>query len=304
MKALDPNTRGALFMVVCMLGFTLNDTLMKLVLAEVPLFQAIFLRGVAASLILAALAKRMGALAERFWSVPPALFIRLGADVAGTVCFFSALIHIPIADATAIAQAIPLAVTLGAALFLREKVGWRRALAIGIGFAGVMVIIRPGSGTVGVHSYLVVGTVFFVAVRDLATRRLATAIPSINVALLTAMATTGFAGIMSLSQPWNSVGAVQLGLLAAAAGLLCVGYVFSVMALRIGDISFSAPFRYVALVWAIIAGIVFFGDVPDVWMLAGSAIVIGTGIYTFYRERRLARKAGVDLVAAAAQPPS
>jgi drug/metabolite transporter (DMT)-like permease len=303
MKALDPNTRGALFMVVCMLGFTLNDTLMKVVLAEVPLFQAIFLRGVAASLVLAVLAMRMGAFTKRFWNVPFALLIRVGAEVGGTICFFSALIHVPIADATAIAQAIPLAVTLGAAVFLREKVGWRRALAIGIGFAGVMIIIRPGSGAVSAYSYLVVATVFFIAVRDLATRRLAIAIPSIKIALLTAMATTGFAGLMSLGQAWSSVSVSHLGLMAAAACLLCVGYVFSVMALRIGDISFSAPFRYVALVWAIIAGVVVFGDVPDVWMLAGSAIVIGTGIYTFYRERRVARRAGVQPIAATTEPP-
>jgi drug/metabolite transporter (DMT)-like permease len=303
MQPLDPNARGALFMVVCMLGFTLNDTLMKVVLSDVPLFQAVFLRGVMATLLLAAIGVRTKAFTDRMWRLPPALVVRVGAEVAGTVCFFTALIHIPIADATAITQVTPLAVTLGAALFLREKVGWRRAAAIAIGFAGVLMIVRPGSGAFSAYSYLALATVFFIAVRDLATRGLPPAISSIKVAFLTSLATAVFAGTMSVGQPWAPVTASQLGLMAAAACLLCVGYIFSVMALRTGDISFSAPFRYVALVWAIIAGLLVFGDVPDFWMLLGSAVVVASGIYTFYRERKVSSSAGSQPIAAATQPP-
>ena len=303
MIALSPNSRGAVFMVVCMLGFTLNDTIMKVVLADVPLFQAVFLRGVAATLLLAGIGLRMKSFAGPFWNIPPALAVRVGAEVAGTVCFFTALTHIPIADATAITQVTPLAVTLGAALFLREKVGWRRATAIVIGFAGVLMIVRPGSGAFSVYSYLALATVFFIATRDLATRRLALAIPSIKVAFLTSLATATFAGAMSAREPWSAVTTVQLAQLAAAACLLCVGYIFSVMALRTGDISFSAPFRYVALVWAIIAGLLVFGEVPDLWMLLGSAVVVLSGIYTFYRERKVTSVRGTEPIAAATEPP-
>ena len=146
MNALSDNSRGALFMVICMAGFVLNDAMIKLVTQDISLFQAIFLRGILASLLIGALAWWRGQL---FFRVSRGdgkmLALRVLGELGGTVCYLTALMHIPIANATAILQALPLAVTLGAAIFLKEPVGWRRYTAIGIGFAGVMVIVRPGA---------------------------------------------------------------------------------------------------------------------------------------------------------------
>ncbi len=302
MNALDPNARGALFMVVGMLGFTINDTLMKVVLADVPLFQALFLRGLVASAILGLLVARTSGFAAGLLPIRPGLVLRVGAEVGGTICFFTALIHMPIADATAIMQVMPLAVTLGAALFLGERVGWRRSVAIVIGFGGVMIILRPGSGTFNSYAYLPLFTVVLIAARDLATRRLPPGLSSSMIAFLTSLATTMLAGLASIAQPWAPVDGRLLALIVSAALLLCIGYLFSVMTMRVGDISFSAPFRYTGLVWAIIAGMVVFGDVPDLWMLLGSAVVVGTGVYTILRERRLARAGKVTPITSTIKP--
>ncbi len=303
MKSLDPNAQGALYMMVGLTGFALNDTIMKLVLVDLPLFQAIFLRGLAASLLLGAVGLRMGAFKRSALAFHPALLIRVLGEICGTICFFTALSHIPLADANAITQVTPLAVTLGAALFFGEKVGWRRALAIAIGFGGVMMIVRPGASAFSVYSYFALATVIFIAARDLASHKLPKNMSSIGVAFITSIATTIFAGSMSLTQDWVAVEARHIGLMSATACLLCVGYVFTVMTMRVGDVSFSAPFRYVSLPISILAGIVVFGEFPDVWMLIGSAIVVATGIYTFYRERKLAERGRATLASAQSAPP-
>ena len=146
MNGLSDNARGAVFMAICMAGFVLNDAMIKLVTQEISLFQAIFLRGILASLLIGALAwwRR-----QLFYRVSRGdgklLALRIFGEMGGTVCYLTALMHIPIANATAILQALPLAVTLGAAVFLKEPVGWKRYTAIAVGFAGVLIIVRPGA---------------------------------------------------------------------------------------------------------------------------------------------------------------
>jgi drug/metabolite transporter (DMT)-like permease len=209
-------------------------------------------------------------------------------EIGGTICFLTALFNMPIANATAILQSMPLAVTLGAALFLGESIGWRRYLAIAIGFIGVIVIIQPGSDGFTVYSLWAVGAVCFMVVRDLTTRRLTRGIPSIFVALTTGIGIIVVGGLVSATQPWATVSGHALVLLAAAAVCLVVAYLFNVMAMRHGEIGFVSPFRYTVLIWAIMLGAVVFSDIPNAMMLVGSTIVVVTGVFTFYRERLLA----------------
>ena len=292
MGSLSVNAQGAIFMMVSMAAFMLNDTMMKLVSTEMSLFQAVFLRGLAATTLLAFLALRRRAL---FLQVDAAdrrlIALRMFGDIGGTVCFLTALFNMPIANATAILQSMPLAVTLGAALFLGETVGWRRYSAIVIGFVGVIVIVQPGSDGFTVYSLWAVGAVFFMVVRDLTTRRLTKGIPSIFVALTTGIGITVVGGLVAATQPWGAVSGHALVLLAAAAVCLVVAYLFNVMAMRHGEIGFVSPFRYTVMIWAIVLGAVVFGDIPSAMMLAGTAIVMATGVFTFYRERLLAQRA-------------
>lgn len=291
MQPISDNLRGAAYMTLGMGGFIVNDTLMKAVSADMGMFQAVFLRGVFALLLIGAFAWRAGALFYRFPSGGRKLLaLRVVGEIGGTVCFLTALFNMPIANATAILQMLPLAIALGASVFLREPVGWRRYLAIGLGFLGVLIIIRPGTDGFQAHSIWALAAVMFLVLRDLATRRFPADVPSVFVSLTTAVAITMVGGLLSMTEVWAAVAPATLTLLAAAAVFLFVGYIFCVMGMRVGEIGFVSPFRYSILIWAIPLGYFVFGDTPDRWMIAGSAIVVATGLYTLYRERVAARR--------------
>ncbi len=282
------NAKGALFMMASMAGFAMNDALMKSLAGDVPLFQAIFLRGLGATALLGTLAWSRGALTYRVTGADRGrLLVRLGAEVGATICFLNALFHMPIANATAILLVMPLAVTLAGAVFLGEPVGWRRYAAILTGFAGVLVIVRPGAEGFNAYALSALAAVGFLVVRDLVTRRFAQGVPSVFVALATAVAITALGATVTLASGWSPLGPAALGVLAAAACCLVVGYLFAVMTMRVGEIGFVSPFRYTVLVWALLLGVVAFDEVPDALTLLGSALVVGTGLYTFQRERRL-----------------
>ncbi len=284
---LSDNIRGASLMAASMAAFVLNDALMKLASSEAPLFQALFLRGLITTALLGALV-----LWRREFSLrlPPGqrliLFLRLCGEVGATICFLTALFNMALANVTAILQVMPLAVTLGAAIFLREPVGWRRWSAIAVGFSGVLIIVRPGSEGFNEYSLLALLSVCFVVLRDLSTRRLDVKVPSTLVALLTSVAITAMGGLMTLQSDWQSLSDTTMVYLAGASCFLIFGYLFSVMTMRVGEISFVAPFRYTIMIWAILLGILVFGDYPDGWTLVGSAVVVLTGIYSFHRERQ------------------
>lgn len=290
---LGENLRGAGFMVLMAAGYSSNDTFMKAVSADLPLFQAVFLRGLIATVLLAGIAVAQGALRVRLGRRDRRLIsARCLAEIGATVCFLTALFNMPIANATAILQSIPLAVTLAAALVYQEPVGWGRYLAIGIGFLGVVILIRPGAEGFDLYALWAVAAVIFIVVRDLSTRQLSPDTPGITVALLTSAVLTAFAGTMLVWSDWTPVATAHLGLLGGAACCLIVGYVCGVRAMRTGEVGFVQPFRYTLLLWAMLFGILVFGEWPDAWMLLGSAIVVGTGLFTLHRERQLAGGSG------------
>lgn len=291
---LSENARGAIYMSVAMTAFTVNDACMKAVTQALPLYQAMFLRGVFATIALLAIGWHMGSLrfamqaSDRKW-----LFLRTLGEVGGTLTFLSALRHMPLANLSAILQFLPLAVTLAAALLLREPVGWRRFTAIAVGFAGVLLIVRPG--TAGFDRWALVGiaSVAFVVLRDLTTRRMSSALPSVTVAVTAAVSVTLTGAALVPFGGWAPVGAAEAALVATAATCLIAGYLLIVMAMRVGEISLVAPFRYTALIAAIGLGWAAFGQLPDTLTLAGAGIVILTGIYSFHRERRLGRSVAI-----------
>ncbi|MCR9152443.1 MAG: DMT family transporter [Rhodobacteraceae bacterium] len=290
--AISDNMRGAGLMMAAMAGFTLNDAFMKAVTQTLPLYQAIFLRGLLTLALLVPLAHVTGGLRLTLPRADRRLVgLRSVAEIGATVLFLTALMHMPLANLSAILQSLPLAVTLGAALFLGEPVGWRRLSAILIGFAGVLLIVRPGSADFNIWALAGVGAVACVVLRDLSTRRMSSALPSVTVAIYAAATVMLLGAAMTPFGGWSPVGPGEAGYLAAAAVCLVMGYVFIVSAARTGDIGTVAPFRYTALLWAIGLGWLVFGDFPDPLTLAGAAIVVATGIYTFHRERRLGRVA-------------
>jgi drug/metabolite transporter (DMT)-like permease len=193
-------------------------------------------------------------------------------------------------------QAVPLAVTAGAALFFYETVGWRRWAAVIVGFIGVMIVVRPGLEGFDIFGLLVLVSVFFVSFRDLATRAMPAAVPVLCLTFATALAVTVMGGLMGLTEDWTMPEPITFAQVAAASILLTIGYVTSILAMRNGDISVTASFRYVGVVFAIAAGYLVWSDVPDFPTLVGTGIIIAAGLYTLYREQKRA-KAGRPLLA-------
>ena len=289
MRALSDNMRGALLMMGSMAGFTLNDACMKVLMVELPLFQAIFLRGLVTIVVLVVMSRWLGGLNFRMprkdWGL---VLTRSLSEIGATYFFINALLHMPIANVTAILQVLPLTVTLSSAMLFGDKIGWRRLLAIMVGFVGVMIIVRDGLTGMNTYALYALMAVGFVTVRDLCARRLSAGVSSVTIALIGAIGVVGFSAIGTQSEAWVAVSGKSFILLAAAAMFILGGYLASIMTMRVGEISFIAPFRYTSLLWALMLGFVVFGDWPDQLTMAGIVIVVLTGAFTFYRERKLA----------------
>jgi drug/metabolite transporter (DMT)-like permease len=205
--------------------------------------------------------------------------------------FFLALFNMPLANLIAILQALPLTITLMGAIFLGERVGWRRWSMILLGFAGVLLIVRPGTEGFDRYAVFALISVLFVAVRDLATRRMSASVPSLRVAFWSAFGVTIFGAIGSLTEDWVMPTAPQALSLVIAAVAILGGYLLVILAVRRGDLAVVTPYRYTGLLWALLLGWLVFGEWPDRLTMAGAALIVATGLYTFYREHQLARAA-------------
>ncbi|MCT7375520.1 DMT family transporter [Chelativorans salis] len=289
--AFSPILRGPLFMSIAMAGFTINDALVKLVSVSMNMGQAMLLRGIFATALLVLLMFRNGTFGQPALLKQKSVVIRVVCEVGATITFLLALFNLPIANVHAVLQALPLGVTMGAALVFSEPVGWRRWSAIFAGFLGVLIIVRPGFAGFSMWSLLAVATVGFCIVRDLATRRIPANTPTALVSAATSFAVMACGGILVLPLGgWAPLTLSSTASLFAAAVALVVAYQFIITALRTGDISFLAPFRYTGLLWAIALGFFVFGDVPDGMMLLGAAIVVASGLYALYREQVVGRR--------------
>ncbi len=297
---LTKNTQGALLMAASMAGFSCSDALSKAIVASMNAGQIIFIRGLFTALIVYLLARRMGAL--RSWKVilQPMIALRIACEAIAAATYITALGMMPIANASAIQQAVPLAVTLGAMIFLKEPVGWRRWSAILVGFIGVLIIIRPGPDGFTLAALLVTACMFATAARDLATRCIDKNVPSLMVTVCTAFSISIFGALCIVPLGgWQPVGMTSLLQILLASVLVLIGYQAVILAMRTGEISFVAPFRYLSLIWSSLLGLIVFGEMPDSWAIIGAAIVIASGIYTFYRENK---RRAAERVAQEAEP--
>ena len=284
--------KGAALMTACVSAYVINDAFMKLLFSEIALFQAVFLRSIITVppiLIMVWITKV--AIRNLSKQDQRLILVRVGAEIFVTITFLTALKHMPLANVTAILQALPLAITMAAALFLAEPVGWRRWSAIIVGFIGVLIVVRPGLEGFNIYSLSAFMAIIFLTVREISTRKLKSEVPTITVVLSTAVGSTLFAGIMMIGSEWDTVSAVSWLLILGAAVAILIATLLSVMAMRIGDIGFVSPFRYTSMIGAIGLGILMFGDWPDQPTLVGTVIIVSTGIYTFHREQKVSRKA-------------
>jgi len=285
MKLTD-NVFGAILMAVSMLSFISNDALMKFLFQTISVEQGIFMRGLVSVPLLALIAYLRKSLFVRIdWRNWRVILTRAFAELAATMAFLTALSNMPLANITAILQALPLTVTMFAAIFFGEQVGWRRWGAILAGFIGVLIIIRPSDDGFNEYAVLAIVAVACVTVRDAITRRLDRSVPSLFVAFISAIPIFIYGGVATATTGWTVVSGAMIGIVVVAAIAITCGYLFAVMAMRNGEISFVAPFRYTGMIWAILFGFLLFGDLPDAATILGTMIVIGMGVYAFHRER-------------------
>lgn len=285
------NLRASLYMMIAMGLFTIGDSITKILAQEMNGGQYMLVRGCFATVIIATLAYYQGNLRKIGFNAMVTL--RVSAEVVAAITYIYVLKIVSQAFASSIFQAVPLFVTIGAALFLQEHIGWRRWTCILIGLVGVIIIIRPGSHEIaGLTSIvLLLISVLAAAVRDIATRRVPDTIPTLYLSTMTTVATTmvGAAIIMPLGG-WSPLNVNSILLCIVAAVLLLIGYSFIIMAMRQGEISFVSPFRYTSLLWAIILSTIIFHEPPDFLTIIGALIVISSGVYMIYRESVLKKR--------------
>jgi drug/metabolite transporter (DMT)-like permease len=286
------NFRASLLMVASMAIFAVEDLYLKWSATDLPPGQVIAMMGAAGAVIFGLMAEMQGnrVISGRFLS--GAVVIRNLSEAGASLLWIVALAAIPLSLNSAILQAMPLAVTLGAVVFMGEKVGWRRWTAILVGFAGVLIILRPGTGGFEPLALLTVASVVVLAARDLATRVVPGDISTLQLttwayvtlvpAGLLLMVLMGDGAVMPVGGQWFGLA------MALVCGIL--GYYGVTLAMRMGEVSAIAPYRYSRLVFSLVIAAVFLGEHPDIWMIVGAALVVGSGLYTFAREARLRRQ--------------
>ena len=286
------NFKGFLLMLIAMAGFTMEDLFMKKLSVNLSTGQILITLGFGSSLVFALMAKSKGykLTAKIFWS--KGMLIRQFAEGIAAIAFITSLTLIPLSTVAAVFQATPLVITMGAALFLGEAVGWRRWLAIIVGLIGVLIIIRPGLNSFDPNVGYVLIAVLFVTVRDLITRKLPMNVPSTIVSFQAFASLIIAGGILIFLSDQKIVGLDKNQIYFVLGGIIfgVIGYYCIVASTRIGEAGVVTPFRYSRLLFAIIIGFLFFNERPDFLTLLGASIVIMTGIYTVLRERHLARR--------------
>ena len=273
------NRRGVLAISAGMAAFVANDTLVKYVSESLPASQLILLRGVMASALLLVVAHAMGATRRLADLFDQRVMARAGLDALGTVTYLVSLFHIPLANAIAINMATPLVVTVLAVFAYREQVNAARWLAIAVGCAGVLLVVQPRGAGFSAYALLCLVGTLFQATRDFATRWIDRTIPSVLITLSTAIVVTLFAAVWSVFEEWKPVQPVQLGLLAAASVFLSAGYFMVTVAMRAGEMSVIAPFRYSGLVFAVVLGYAVWGSIPNAWAWSGIVLLLAAGLW-------------------------
>jgi drug/metabolite transporter (DMT)-like permease len=279
------NRRGVVAIVGATATFSANDSIVKLVARELPLGEVLFVRGVLTCLLVGGILIANGHFRAIRVGFDRIVLLRSGLEALAALLFTSALLHMPLAELSTVILVSPLIITALSVVFYRETVGWRRWTAITVGFFGTLFVVKPTPSAFDAWALLGILCAFASASRDLLTRRLHPATPSIVVSFMAAASVTAAGLLLGAWEAWQPPRGGALALLAVAAAFLAAGNFLVVLAFRGVDVSAVAPFRYSILIWAGIAGFAVFGEVPDRWSLAGAALIVGSGIYALHRER-------------------
>lgn len=290
MHFLPTTIRGPLFMIISTGSYLVNDTMMKLATSGLPAYEVLFLRGAAATLWGFPLLFALG-----YGKQIPLIFDgrvlrRNLLELAAILCYVVALANMQIADSTALGQITPLLMLVGSSVLFGERIGGLRMALIGLGFVGALMVAQPTMQGISVYALLALGNAALAAARDLAGRRVAAEVPGMIVAISAVVVVLIGAGAAHLvSERWVMPEAHHLLLMAGAGFFLIFGHFFIFMAYRVGPTSAVAPFYYCFTVWAVISGLLVFGQFPNALAVCGILLVVGSGLTIVSLDQRRRR---------------
>jgi drug/metabolite transporter (DMT)-like permease len=289
------NLRGIAFMSAGAFTFVLNDSFMKLALADLPPYEVLFLRGISGTFCALIMMLAMGDLPKLPTAFNRWVFLRGILEVGAILTYILALSHAPIGDVTAIFQTTPLLVILGMIFVHKEKTAVLRFGLVVAGFLGALLVAQPGSSVTSPYLSLAFVTALAAALRDLAGRRVSSAIPALLATFITIVMVMTAGGLIGVFfEVWVMPNQHHTMLLAGAGLFMMLGHMFTFLAYRNASAQAVAPFYYAFMIWAVVMGYMIFGDVPNTLAMLGMLLILATGLAIIYLEKKSALKATVD----------
>ena len=295
--------------------FTIQDTTIKWLSGGYPLHEIVFVRACIAAAFMLVLIKLEGGL-RLLRTAHPKLHLARGLlVVTANSCYFAALAVMPLADAMALFFVAPLFITALSTIFLREQVGLRRWCAVIVGMVGIIVMLRPGEETFRLVALLPIVSAMCYASMQIITRRLGVTDRASTMAFYVhatffaagalmflgvgdgRFATGDNASVQFLLRPWVMPGTRDMAILLVVGTLSAVGAYLMTQAYQVTEVTVVAPFEYTALPLAMLWGLIVFGDLPDGQALLGMGLIVGSGLFVFYRETVVKRRASLAVEA-------
>jgi drug/metabolite transporter (DMT)-like permease len=293
------NKRGIIALTSACALFTVNDTLTKVATLAYPTGEVLLVRGLISLICLGAVVIYSHQFVWIRHAANPYVLLRAVLDTGANVTFVLALSRMRLADLLAVNLVSPLLLTMLLVVFFGERIGWRRWTAILVGFSGTLLIVKPSTESLNIWALVALVAAAFSATRDVVTRKIDPAVPTLAISIISVLAVTLSSPLLALAfaEQWRGLDTEYLSFIVAAAAVLSIGSTMAVAAFRNVDISVVAPFRYSLLIWGGVSGYVVFGEVSDLQSLCGSALIVGSGLYSLHRERvrhrELSAKSGI-----------
>lgn len=277
--------RGILFMLLGTALFTFNDALGKWMIASVAVGQLLFIRSAAALVVLLPMIHKAGWRETFVLAQPGRQVLRLLLIVAEVACFYLSVRYLPLADVMSVYQATPLIVTVLAIPLLGEAVGWRRGVAVGLGFIGVLLVLQPEGGVFTAPALIALAGSTAYALMMIVTRQLR-ATGALSMIVYHTLA-VGAAGLLTLPWGWEAIDTKGIAYLMLIGVVATAAHACINQGLRLAPAAVVVPYTYTSLLWAILLGWIFFADLPTPLMLIGAGIIVASGLFVLHRERQI-----------------
>jgi drug/metabolite transporter (DMT)-like permease len=278
------NRRGVVAIVGAMAVFAVSDVLTKLIARTHPLGEVLTVRGLFTIVLMGGVIAAFGHARYLRLALGWTVLVRSALDAASSTLYVAALVHMRLAELSAVVLLSPVILTFLAVVLYREVVGWRRWVAVWTGFVGVLFIVKPTPTAFDGWAVVALAAAFVSASRDVITRRVDPGIPTTVVAFMSVIALTLVGLGLGVGESWQAMAASDYGVLTGAAVFFSLAIYFMALAFRGAAIAVVAPFRYSHLLWAGLAGYAAFGELPDAWSAAGAMLIVASGLYVLHRD--------------------